>query len=178
MIYGKHIQSLQIHIQLTQQPSHREWVRGQAQDYILTYFTTLSTRRREAHNHHIRALQSHYSHFYTQPHPSEISQSEQMLKRAIDADWAASVQRYPEVLEYFYSLVEIRLPDDGDSRVSDPPLSALSGAAKGRRIPRIMEGRGKDKMIESRERDSERDSERRQRRRPAFAAPPYPSYGV
>lgn len=106
-----------------------------------------------------------------------------MLKKAIDADWAASVQRYPEVLEYFYSLVELQLPSEGDSRVSDPPLSALSGAARGpKRIGRISDGRGKD-----RERERERDRELverddrggRSRRRTAFAVPPYPSaYGL
>lgn len=40
------------------------------------------------------------------------------------------MQRYPEVLEYFYSLVEMSLPSDEDVAVRDPPLSALSGARK------------------------------------------------
>jgi hypothetical protein len=43
------------------------------------------------------------------------------------------VQRYPEVLEYFYSLVHMSLPDEDDVAVKDPPLSALSGARKRQR---------------------------------------------
>jgi hypothetical protein len=46
------------------------------------------------------------------------------------------VQRYPEVLEYFYSLVEMSLPNDDDVAVRDPPLSALSGARKQRQRER------------------------------------------
>lgn len=46
------------------------------------------------------------------------------------------MQRYPEVLEYFYSLVELTLPDDNEPAVKDPPLSALSGGSRkaGRRL--------------------------------------------
>lgn len=46
------------------------------------------------------------------------------------------MQRYPEVLEYFYSLVEMSLPNDDDVAVRDPPLSALSGARKQRQRER------------------------------------------
>lgn len=46
------------------------------------------------------------------------------------------MQRYPEVLEYFYSLVEMSLPSDDDVAVRDPPLSALSGARKQRQRER------------------------------------------
>lgn len=50
------------------------------------------------------------------------------LKRGVDEDWQTSVQRYPEVLQYFYSLVELSLPGDDDPMVKDPPLSALRHA--------------------------------------------------
>ncbi|KAK8118686.1 uncharacterized protein PG998_003312 [Apiospora kogelbergensis] len=70
-------------------------------------------------------------HYYqAQPHPSELAQAEQSLKRGIDEDWRSSVQRYPEVLEYFYSLVELSLPQDDDGAVRDPPLSALTGGSR------------------------------------------------
>jgi hypothetical protein len=46
------------------------------------------------------------------------------------------VQRYPEVLEYFYSLVD-------DMAVRDPPLSALSGARKQRQRATIEEARAR-----------------------------------
>jgi hypothetical protein len=126
----------------------RGWVRGHAQDYILAYYDVLTTRRKEAHNQHINALTSHYARVYhTHPHPAELARADTALKRGIDEDWRASVQRYPEVLEYFYSLVEMTLPDDNDAAVRDPPLSALSGARKARvrerERERIEEGRGR-----------------------------------
>lgn len=101
------------------------------------------------------------------PPPHEITQSEILLKQGIDADWAISVQRYPEVLEYFYSLVELRLPGDEEMCVRDPPLSALSGVAKGKRIAGVVER-------EEMERGRERERERRARRHAGSLVPPPP----
>jgi hypothetical protein len=80
-------------------------------------------------------LTSHAFHYYNAPpNPNEIAQAQARLKRGIDEDWQASVQRYPEVLEYFYSLVELTLPGEDEPAVKDPPLSALNGQRKvGRR---------------------------------------------
>ncbi len=60
------------------------------------------------------------------------------------------MQRYPEVLEYFYSLIEMNLPDENDVAVRDPPLSALSGARKVR--------------VREREREREREIQRERER--------------
>ncbi|KAK0714594.1 hypothetical protein B0H67DRAFT_644440 [Lasiosphaeris hirsuta] len=113
----------------------RSWVRAHAQDYILEYFRLLTERRKTAHTAHLDRITAHAYHYYhAPPHPNEISAAQAQLKRGIDEDWQASVQRYPEVLEYFYSLVELTLPDDNEAAVKDPPLSALSGSRKaGRR---------------------------------------------
>ncbi|KAJ4300490.1 hypothetical protein N0V88_003165 [Collariella sp. IMI 366227] len=112
----------------------RSWVRAHAQDYILEYFRLLTERRKAAHADHLERLQQHAYHYYrAQPHPNELAAAQQQLKRGIDEDWRSSVQRYPEVLEYFYSLVELTLPDDNEPAVKDPPLSALSGPRKGPR---------------------------------------------
>ena len=81
-----------------------------------------------------RIAQQASFYYHAPPHPTEIAGAQASLKRGIDEDWQASVQRYPEVLEYFYSLVELTLPDDNDPMVKDPPLSAMNGARKmGRR---------------------------------------------
>lgn len=111
------------------------WVRAHAQDYILEYFRLLTERRKTAHTAHLERISAHAYHYYhAPPHPNEIAAAQAQLKRGIDEDWQASVQRYPEVLEYFYSLVELTLPDDDEPAVKDPPLSALSGSRKaGRR---------------------------------------------
>ncbi|KAK8042746.1 hypothetical protein PG994_013229 [Apiospora phragmitis] len=109
----------------------RTWVRGHAQDYILEYFRLLTERRKQAHSSHLERLTAHAYHYYhAPPHPTEIAQAQATLKRGIDEDWQSSVQRYPEVLEYFYSLVELTLPQDDEGAVKDPPLSALNGSRK------------------------------------------------
>jgi hypothetical protein len=111
-------------------------VRAHAQDYILEYFRLLTERRKAAHTAHLDRITAHAYHYYhAPPHPNEIAAAQAQLKRGIDEDWQASVQRYPEVLEYFYSLVELTLPDDNEPAVKDPPLSALNGSRKaGRRV--------------------------------------------
>ncbi|KAF4920185.1 hypothetical protein CGCVW01_v007131, partial [Colletotrichum viniferum] len=124
----------------------RTWVRAHAQDYILEYFRLLTERRKAAHTANLERITAQAYHYYhTQPHPNEIAEAQASLKRGIDEDWQSSVQRYPEVLEYFYSLVDLTLPPDDDPTVKDPPLSALSGSRKtsrriqvgGRDIPAI-----------------------------------------
>lgn len=107
----------------------REWVRMHAQDYILHYFELLTKRRKEAHAAHMENLKEQ-SYYYRRapPHHSEIAAANAELKRGIDADWRSSVQKYPEVLEYYFSLVTLQLPRDEDPAVRDPPLSALTGA--------------------------------------------------
>ncbi|EGS21163.1 uncharacterized protein CTHT_0030050 [Thermochaetoides thermophila DSM 1495] len=108
----------------------RSWVRAHAQDYILEYFRVLTERRKQAHQQHLERLQAQYRYYHQQPHPSQIADAQAALKRGIDEDWQASVQRYPEVLEYFFSLVELTLPDDNDAAVKDPPLSPLNSLRK------------------------------------------------
>ncbi|KAK3956180.1 hypothetical protein QBC32DRAFT_203536 [Pseudoneurospora amorphoporcata] len=106
----------------------RSWVRAHAQDYILDHFRQLTERRKTAHATHLDDITAHaWQYYQAPPHPNQLASAQAKLKRGIDEDWQASVQRYPEVLEYFYSLVELTLPDDGDASVKDPPLNALSG---------------------------------------------------
>ncbi|CAK7245702.1 MAG: hypothetical protein STHCBS139747_007291 [Sporothrix thermara] len=90
--------------------------------------------RLKAHDQNMERIKAQAYYYQTQPHPSEIQQAQMAFKRGIDEDWQSSVQRYPEVLEYYYSLVNLTLPSDDDPNVRDPPLSALSGNRKsGRR---------------------------------------------
>jgi hypothetical protein len=112
-------------------PSLRSWVRAHAQDYILEYFRLQTERRKQAHAQHLERITAHAYHYYhAPPHPNEIASAQAQLKRGIDEDWQASVQRYPEVLEYFFGQVDITLPPDDDPAVKDPPLSALNGSRK------------------------------------------------
>ncbi|KAH8592888.1 hypothetical protein B0O99DRAFT_223412 [Bisporella sp. PMI_857] len=167
----------------------RSWVRAHAQDYILTLFTTLSTRRRQVHAQHINTITSRaYAHYRLPPHPSELAAADSELKRGIDDDWKAAVQRYPEVLEYFYSLVDLSLPGDDESCVRDPPLSALGGGGKRGRV-RVGGGEvfgevggGERRRRRSRPRvettvDLGEPVRRDRRRRPEVAFAPMPNYG-
>lgn len=90
---------------------YRAWVRSHAQDYILEYFRLLTDRRKQTHAAHIDYISQYaYQRYNAPPHPGELAEAQAMLKRGIDEDWQASVQRYPEVLEYFYSLGAFSLP--------------------------------------------------------------------
>ncbi|RFU30460.1 hypothetical protein B7463_g5856, partial [Scytalidium lignicola] len=174
----------------------RSWVRAHAQDYILDYFSHLTNRRKEAHAAQIHRITERASYYYhARPHPTEIAAADAELKRGIDEDWRASVQRYPEVLEYFYGLVDLNLPSDDEPAVRDPPLSALTGGG-GRKV-RLREptpGGGERERERERERDRDRDRDRRRtsqtlvaggspivsrrERRPGPAyAPPPPVFG-
>ncbi|KAG4252477.1 hypothetical protein FPRO06_03931 [Fusarium proliferatum] len=109
----------------------RSWVRGHAQDYILEYFRLLTDQRKTAHAAHMDRITAHAYHYYhAPPHPTQVAEAQASLKRGIDEDWQASVQRYPEVLEYFFGLVELTLPAEDEPAVKDPPLGSLSNSRK------------------------------------------------
>ncbi|PSR83682.1 hypothetical protein BD289DRAFT_461227 [Coniella lustricola] len=103
----------------------RTWVREHAQDSILRYFGALSDARKAAHAAHINRITQHAAiYFSAPPHPSEIEDAQRELKRAIDEDWQVSVQRYPEVLQYYYGLVDFTVPDEDAPSIQSPPLLA------------------------------------------------------
>ncbi|KAJ4270268.1 hypothetical protein ACHAPJ_001225 [Fusarium lateritium] len=109
----------------------RSWVRGHAQDYILEYFRLLTDQRKTAHAAHMDRITAHAYHYYhAPPHPTQVAEAQASLKRGIDEDWQASVQRYPEVLEYFFGLVELTLPAEDEPAVKDPPLGSLQNFRK------------------------------------------------
>lgn len=62
---------------------------------------------------------------------SQIAEAHAEFKRGIDLDWRASVLRYPEVLDYFYSLVKLKLPSEGDPSVVEPPFAAAGYQDRG-----------------------------------------------
>ncbi|KAG9247678.1 hypothetical protein BJ878DRAFT_153506 [Calycina marina] len=147
----------------------RSWVRAHAQDYILSFFSTLSTRRRHQHAQQIQAINAHaYTHYRLHPHPNELIAADAELKRGIDEDWKTAVQLYPEVLEYYYGLVDLSLPEDSEVGVRDPPLSALAGDGLGKSRRRRSTGRVGTTTVEM-------GGGRRRRPEVAFAA--MPGYG-
>ena len=114
------------------------WVRGHAQDYILEYFRQLADKRKTAHSEHLDRINSQaYYQYNMRPHPQTIQDAEDNLKRGIDEDWKNSVSRYPEVLSYFFNLVELSIPSDDDPQVREPALPGPNGH---RKAPRRSHG--------------------------------------
>ncbi|KAI9642111.1 hypothetical protein NHQ30_008912 [Ciborinia camelliae] len=144
-------------------PQNRSWVRGHAQDYILSYFSVLTTRRKDEHASQLHRITERAAYYYNQPpHRTDIALADSELKRGIDEDWRASVQRYPEVLEYFFSLVEFSIPSDDEPGVRDPPLSALGGGGRKVRLTEPVPQRGSTPAVS--DGGEERERRREQRR--------------
>ncbi|KAF2036652.1 hypothetical protein EK21DRAFT_95892 [Setomelanomma holmii] len=120
----------------------RDWVINHARQHILKAFESLTSIRKQAHAAYLASLPNYdiymrYSgrppipHMYVSTLQSQIAEAHAELKRGIDADWRASVLRYPVVLDYFYSLIELRLPSDRSQEVIQPPFAAAGYADRG-----------------------------------------------
>lgn len=121
---------------------HSEWVLAHARHHIQLAFQRLTTIRQHAQTAYLNSLPHYdvYMRFSGAPpiHPlaiaqlqSQIAEAHAEFKRGIDLDWRASVLRYPEVLDYFYSLVDLRLPADDDMKVLQPPFAAAGYQDRG-----------------------------------------------
>ena len=113
-----------------------------ARQHILNAFERLTSSRKQAHATYLSSLPNYAVYMQYSGHPpihpayiaqlqAQISEAHAELKRGIDADWRASVLRYPEVLDYFYSLVSLRLPDERSPRVLEPPFAVAGYMDKG-----------------------------------------------
>jgi hypothetical protein len=108
----------------------------------LNQFERLTSTRKAAHSAYLASLPNYSIYMQYSGHPPihpmyidnlqrQIAEAHAELKRGIDADWRASVLRYPEVLDYFYSLVELRLPSERSPKVVEPPFAAAGYADTG-----------------------------------------------
>ncbi|KAL1801608.1 hypothetical protein ACET3X_001950 [Alternaria dauci] len=123
----------------------RDWVINHARQHILNAFERLTSIRKQAHSAYLASLPNYEIYMRYSGHPplhpmyistlqTQIGEAHAELKRGIDADWRASVLRYPEVLDYFYSLVDLRLPDDRSREVVEPPFAQAGYADIGYRV--------------------------------------------
>ena len=112
----------------------RDWVISHARQHILSAFQRLTGARKQAHSQYLASLPYYSVYMEYSGHPpihpihlaqlqAQITEAHAELKRGIDADWRASVLRYPEVLDYFYSLVYIKVPPEDSTRVLQPPFA-------------------------------------------------------
>jgi len=111
----------------------RDWVIQHARSYVLQSFTRISGIRKAQHSNYLASL--HQASYYSLggAHPAQLHAAEVELKRGIDEDWRRSVQSYPEVLDYFYGLVDINLPSDSSLNVTEPALDGRKRAHRSKR---------------------------------------------
>ncbi|KAF2867008.1 hypothetical protein BDV95DRAFT_468200, partial [Massariosphaeria phaeospora] len=120
----------------------RDWVISHARQHILNAFERLTSNRKQMHLAYLSSLPNYSVYMQYSGHPpihqmyiaqlqTQIAEAHAELKRGIDADWRASVLRYPEVLDYFYSLVELKLPSERSPSVAEPPFAAAGYADRG-----------------------------------------------
>ncbi|KAF1944809.1 hypothetical protein EJ02DRAFT_420115 [Clathrospora elynae] len=140
----------------------RDWVINHARQHILNAFERLTSTRKLAHSAYLASLPNYEVYMRYSGHPpihpmyvaqlqTQIAEAHAELKRGIDADWRASVLRYPEVLDYFYSLIELRLPDDRSPQVVQPPFAVAGYADRGYAEPSRLGVKEKKKKIRGRE---------------------------
>ncbi|KAF2020728.1 hypothetical protein BU24DRAFT_456769 [Aaosphaeria arxii CBS 175.79] len=140
----------------------RDWVIAHARMHILGAFERLKTTRKQAHSAYLASLPYYTVYMQYSGHPpihpmaiaqlqAQIGEAHAELKRGIDADWRASVLRYPEVLDYFYSLVEVRMPSDRSPRVREPPFAVAGYADRGYDHSRLEKEMKKRKQRRERE---------------------------
>ena len=102
----------------------------------------MNENRKHAHFAYLSSLPNYDVYMRYSGHPpihpmyiaqlqTQIAEAQTDLKRGIDADWRVSVLRYPEILDYFYSLVEVKLPDPRSPRVVQPPFAVAGYADRG-----------------------------------------------
>ena len=125
-------------------------MRSHAQDFILEHFRTLVKKRQAvyaAHMARMRARSFHY--FHAEPHPSEIALGDTQLKHGVNNDWKVSLQLYPEVIDYFFSVVGVTVPDDDEPAVRNPILGIQHGEPKIKKMKRSRRPPGARSMISS-----------------------------
>ncbi|KAK5175712.1 uncharacterized protein LTR77_000851 [Saxophila tyrrhenica] len=108
----------------------RDWVLTHARDQIMETFQSLKSVRYQAHMRYLQTLPC-YTLFQKYGDPpltvqqlnhlrSQMSQAQNIYQQGVDEDWRRCCMKYPEVLDYYLSLVDIDLPDDTDTAVRDP----------------------------------------------------------
>jgi hypothetical protein len=92
---------------------NRAWVREHSQNYFIAKFRILWNVRREAYLMKVEELTERAQYYYNAPpHPSEIASATEEFRKLANRDWKTCVAMYPKTVDYFFSLVDMNLPDD------------------------------------------------------------------
>lgn len=161
---------------------HRKWVLDHARNQVITTFHEMRAMRIEAHRNYLQTLPFYtLYHRYNGAPPlgaaqlqlihSQISSANHTLQQGVDQDWRTACMQYPQVLDYYFSLIQVRLPRDDDIAITDPRF----GGPK--EPPRRVKNRRES--VEYREPPPRDEHRRRERRRsrtgrtPPHAPMPY-----
>lgn len=108
-----------------------DWVLDNSRNHILRMFEHAKAVRYDAHLAYLQSLPfySLYQHYNGNPplRPNELQYLQGQLRNAdtnlrigVDADWRTACLAYPDTLDYYFRMVEIRLPNDKDPGVVRP----------------------------------------------------------
>jgi hypothetical protein len=109
----------------------RHWALRHAREWIIHTFNQMVDVRKQQYEAHLATVP--YFDLYKiysgrppisapQMHQLRMSMSaaQNAYQRGIDEDWKNSLQRYPEVLDYYFNLVEFKLPGEKSVAVQEP----------------------------------------------------------
>ncbi|KAI7539706.1 hypothetical protein KC331_g9596 [Hortaea werneckii] len=158
----------------------REWVLNHARDQVISTFHQLRGARYQAHLAYLQSLPCftlYYRYNGAPPiHPtqlqllhSQIQQANMLFKQGVDEDWRRSCLRYPEVLDYYFDLVQFQVPSDRDPAIVDPRFGATANER-----PRIREKRPSGDSTTTKEHRKKDRRRSRGRTPPAIPHAPMP----
>lgn len=111
-------------------PRHRQWVLQQARNQVIESFNQLKAARLQAHIRYLQTLpcftlyQKYDNPPLTPPQLAtlqhQMAQAKSIFQGGIDEDWRRCLQKYPEVLDYYFSLVQIDFPSAEDLVLREP----------------------------------------------------------
>lgn len=143
-------------------------------------FHQLRSMRLQAHHNYLQTLPYYTLYHRYNGHPplqpaqlqlvhSQIQQANQILQQGVDQDWRTSCLQYPTVLDYYFALAEVVLPDESHPALQDPRFGQVPKVAVARRV---KDRRDSDEMAvkEHRKKDRRRS---RGRTPPPRAPMPY-----
>lgn len=158
---------------------HRYWVLDHAKNRIVARFNEMRAQRLAERDAELRSLPLYTYQMQFGPLPlsdvqsiqlrSQMQAADHRCQSNIDMDWRACCKQYPEVLDEYYGLVGLRLPDDETVSLIEDGFAGTS--AKGKR--RIEDGSANVGVSDD---DDCRRHRRKEKRRMRPAAPSPPRY--
>lgn len=108
---------------------------------VIQTFQQLKAARHQAHVGYLQTLPCYTIYQRYRGNPpldaaqlnqlhQQVSHAQAIYQAGVDEDWRRSCMKYPEILDYFFGLVDYGFPEDGDSAIREPRFGALKGPRK------------------------------------------------